>query len=178
MNLGVVLLPLRVFLGFISIYAGMGKLCDPVYFDGGERGSLRDAHTAQGGREMREKRHLLLPALQALQARVGWVSEGGLSYVCERLSVPPAEAWGVATFYALIATEPRPQRCFANAGYPRRTRRSPRHVASRCERRSPAGWRRRGLGLPPTPDRARPALARRVRRGVAGNARPFTRCAA
>ncbi|MCS0638757.1 DoxX family protein [Streptomyces sp. LP05-1] len=40
MNLGVVLLPLRVFLGFISIYAGMGKLSDPVYFDGGERGSM------------------------------------------------------------------------------------------------------------------------------------------
>ncbi|MFF1336350.1 DoxX family protein [Streptomyces sp. NPDC058290] len=40
MNLGVVLLPLRVFLGFICIYAGMGKLCDPVYFDGGERGSM------------------------------------------------------------------------------------------------------------------------------------------
>jgi len=40
MNLGVVLLPLRIFLGFISIYAGMGKLCDPVYFDGGERGSM------------------------------------------------------------------------------------------------------------------------------------------
>ncbi|MCI3931500.1 DoxX family protein [Streptomyces sp. AN091965] len=40
LNLGVVLLPLRVFLGFISIYAGMGKLCDPVYFDGGERGSM------------------------------------------------------------------------------------------------------------------------------------------
>ncbi|MFC5954707.1 DoxX family protein [Streptomyces pratens] len=40
MNLGVVLLPLRLFLGFISIYAGMGKLCDPLYFDGGERGSM------------------------------------------------------------------------------------------------------------------------------------------
>ncbi|MEV7393684.1 DoxX family membrane protein [Streptomyces sp. NPDC091215] len=40
MNLGVVLLPLRIFLGFISVYAGMGKLCDPVYFDGGKRGSM------------------------------------------------------------------------------------------------------------------------------------------
>ncbi|MGW2620979.1 DoxX family membrane protein [Streptomyces sp. NPDC001500] len=40
MNLGVVLLPLRVFLGFLSIYGGMGKLCDPVYFDGGKRGSM------------------------------------------------------------------------------------------------------------------------------------------
>jgi uncharacterized membrane protein YphA (DoxX/SURF4 family) len=40
MNLGVVLLPLRIFLGFVSLYAGMGKLCDPLYFDGGSRGSM------------------------------------------------------------------------------------------------------------------------------------------
>ncbi|MYX60022.1 DoxX family membrane protein, partial [Streptomyces sp. SID8382] len=40
MNLGVVLLPLRIFLGFICVYGGMGKLSDPVYFDGGERGSM------------------------------------------------------------------------------------------------------------------------------------------
>ncbi|GHF46295.1 membrane protein [Streptomyces mashuensis] len=40
MNLGVVLLPLRVFLGIVTVYAGMGKLCDPVYFDGGKRGSM------------------------------------------------------------------------------------------------------------------------------------------
>lgn len=40
MNLGVVLFPLRLILGFISIYAGMGKLCDPHYFDGGKRGSM------------------------------------------------------------------------------------------------------------------------------------------
>ena len=39
-----------------------------------------------------------------------WVSEGGLNHVCERLNVPPADAWGVATFYALIATTPRPKR--------------------------------------------------------------------
>ncbi|MFF8637172.1 DoxX family membrane protein [Streptomyces pilosus] len=40
MNLGVVLLPLRVFLGGISVYAGMSKLCDPLYFEGGKRGSM------------------------------------------------------------------------------------------------------------------------------------------
>ncbi|MFC8440553.1 DoxX family membrane protein [Streptomyces griseoincarnatus] len=40
MNLGVVLLPLRVFLGGISVYAGMSKLCDPLHFDGGPRGSM------------------------------------------------------------------------------------------------------------------------------------------
>lgn len=80
-------------------------------WDGGERGSARDAHTATvGGRATREQRHLLLPALQALQARVGFVTEGGLDYVCERLGVPPAEAWGVVTFYAMLATSPRPRR--------------------------------------------------------------------
>ena len=80
-------------------------------WDGGPRGSARDAHLATvGGRETRARRHLLLPALQALQRRVGWISEGGLGYVCDRLNVPPADAWGVATFYALLATEPRPPR--------------------------------------------------------------------
>ena len=79
-------------------------------WDGGARGSARDAHTAIGGASVRGRRHELVPALQALQARVGWISEGGLGYVCERLNVPPADAWGVATFYALLATTPRPHR--------------------------------------------------------------------
>ena len=79
-------------------------------WDGGERGDLRDAHVAVGGRTAREQRHLLLPALRALQARVGWISETGLEYVCLRLDVPPADAWGVATFYALLSTTPRPPR--------------------------------------------------------------------
>lgn len=39
-DLGLVLLPLRAFLGGISVYAGFSKLCDPVYFDGGVRGSM------------------------------------------------------------------------------------------------------------------------------------------
>jgi NADH-quinone oxidoreductase subunit F len=50
---------------------------------------------------------MLLPALHALQDRVGRISQPGLNYVCKRLSVPPAEAYGVATFYALLATTPR-----------------------------------------------------------------------
>jgi NADH-quinone oxidoreductase subunit F len=55
-----------------------------------------------------ERRTLLLPALHALQAAVGWISEGGLNYVCERLTVPPAEAYGVATFYAMFSIRERP----------------------------------------------------------------------
>jgi len=54
------------------------------------------------------QRHLLLPALHAVQARRGWVSAGALGYVCKRLSIPPAEAYGVASFYALFAMSERP----------------------------------------------------------------------
>ena len=36
------------------------------------------------------------------------MTEGALGYACRRLEVPPAEAYGVATFYALIALEERP----------------------------------------------------------------------
>ena len=79
-------------------------------WDGGERDPVRDTHTARGGHEARERRHLLLPALHAAQSRVGWLSEGALNYICTRLSVPPADAWGVATFYALFSTTPRPRR--------------------------------------------------------------------
>src|SRR5919198_4984288 len=59
-------------------------------------------------RSDRTKRHLLLPALRAAQRRVGWVSEGALGYASRRLDVPPAEAYGVASFYALLALEERP----------------------------------------------------------------------
>jgi NADH-quinone oxidoreductase subunit F len=71
---------------------------------------LGAANGANGrtARDDRTKRHLLLPALRAAQRRVGWVSEGALGYASRRLAVPPAEAYGVASFYALIALEERP----------------------------------------------------------------------
>ena len=54
------------------------------------------------------RRDLLLPALHAVQARRGWISRGALNYISQRLTVPPAELWGVVTFYHLLSTEPRP----------------------------------------------------------------------
>ncbi|MCY3642692.1 MAG: NAD(P)H-dependent oxidoreductase subunit E [Acidimicrobiaceae bacterium] len=53
-----------------------------------------------------QRRHFLLPALHALQNAVGWISPGGINYVADVLGVPPAEAFGVATFYDLFRTEP------------------------------------------------------------------------
>jgi NADH-quinone oxidoreductase subunit F len=55
-----------------------------------------------GGHAARAQRHLLLPALHAAQDASGAVSKGALAYICERLTIPPAEAYGVATFYALF----------------------------------------------------------------------------
>ncbi|MEO7397991.1 MAG: NAD(P)H-dependent oxidoreductase subunit E [Ilumatobacteraceae bacterium] len=55
-------------------------------------------------------RHLLLRALHALQDRVGWISPGGLGEISRRLDVPPADAYGVASFYAMFALEQRPLR--------------------------------------------------------------------
>jgi NADH-quinone oxidoreductase subunit F len=75
---------------------------------GGGRNPLTEGHVARGGHEARSRRDLLLPALHALQDRVGQVTQPGMNYVCKRLSVPPAEAYGVATFYAMFATKPRP----------------------------------------------------------------------
>jgi NADH-quinone oxidoreductase subunit F len=54
-------------------------------------------------------RQWLLPALHAAQSRAGWISEGALNYICERLSVAPADAYGVASFYAMFALEKRPR---------------------------------------------------------------------
>ncbi|TAL06214.1 MAG: NADH-quinone oxidoreductase subunit E [Chloroflexota bacterium] len=76
-------------------------------WSGGDRNSRLDGHVARGGHAARGRRDLLLPALHALQDRVGQITQPGLNYVCKRLSVPPAEAYGVATFYALFTTQPR-----------------------------------------------------------------------
>ena len=40
-------------------------------------------------------------------AEVGYLSLGALNHVARTLAVPPAEVYGVATFYAMFATEPR-----------------------------------------------------------------------
>jgi NADH-quinone oxidoreductase subunit F len=74
-------------------------------WDGGQR-TEADGHAAYGGHAARERRHLLLPVLHAVQERMGWISPGALDHICARLTIPPAEAYGVASFYALFRTTP------------------------------------------------------------------------
>jgi NADH-quinone oxidoreductase subunit F len=76
-------------------------------WEGGER-RAQDAHAAFGGHAARGRRHLLITVLHAVQEKAGWISPGALDYVSERLTVPPAEAYGVASFYALFRTTPSP----------------------------------------------------------------------
>ena len=59
-----------------------------------------------GAQRAKARRHLLLPALHALHDDVGWISKGGLNYIADQLQVPPAEAYGVATFYDMFEFEP------------------------------------------------------------------------
>jgi NADH-quinone oxidoreductase subunit F len=69
-----------------------------------------NGHAAHGGHAARAQRQMLLPTLHALHERAGWISPGGLSYVARRLTVPPADVYGVATFYALFSVTERPPR--------------------------------------------------------------------
>ena len=80
----------------------------PSGWEGALQRNPSEARAASSGRAARDRRHLLLPALQAVQSRTGWISSGALNYICQRLTIPPAEAFGVASFYALLSTEPQP----------------------------------------------------------------------
>src|SRR5262252_2077332 len=92
------------------------------------------------GHEARSKRDLLLPALHAVQDRFGWLTPGALNYISERLTVPPAELFGVATFYHLFSMTPQPSDVVTNVHDTGRLRRQRgREVVCRD------GNRRRGM---------------------------------
>ena len=74
----------------------------------GQRRPGLDSHTSHGGHALRQHRDQLLPALHAIRDATGYISPGGLNYVCQRLDVPPADAFGVASFYALFSLEEQP----------------------------------------------------------------------
>ncbi len=74
---------------------------------GGGRDSTTDGHSAHGGHAARAD--AISCCRRSTPSRTG--SAGSASrpsgYICRRLTVPPAEAYGVATFYALLATRER-----------------------------------------------------------------------
>ena len=92
---------------------GGGRLLGPPRsaWDGGARGSMRDRHVAHGG-PVDAATGGICCCPRCRRCRRAWAgsARAGLAYVCERLDVPPADAWGVATFYALLSTTPRAKR--------------------------------------------------------------------
>ena len=72
--------------------------------------AVENGHSAHGGHAARAGRHQLLPALHSLHERTGWISPGALNYIAARLTIPPADVYGVATFYALFSLQPRARR--------------------------------------------------------------------
>jgi NADH-quinone oxidoreductase subunit F len=75
-------------------------------WDGGERQVQTDSRVA-----LREvpPRDRLLPALHAVQEHIGWISPGAVNYLALRFNLPPAEIYGVASFYAMFSLSPRPK---------------------------------------------------------------------
>jgi NADH-quinone oxidoreductase subunit F len=72
--------------------------------------AVENGHSAHGGHAARAQRQQLLPTLHALHERAGWISPGALNYIARRLTIPPADVYGVATFYALFSVQPRAPR--------------------------------------------------------------------
>jgi NADH-quinone oxidoreductase subunit F len=78
-------------------------------WEGGAPGNNGDHRAASGGNQKaKSERHRLLPVLHAIQKRIGWISPGAINYAALRLDVPPAEVYGVASFYGMFSLEPRP----------------------------------------------------------------------
>ena len=71
---------------------------------------VENGHSAHGGHAARAQRQQLLPTLHALHAQAGWISPGALNYIAQRLTIPPADVFGVASFYALFSVEARAPR--------------------------------------------------------------------
>ena len=117
----------------------------------GHRGPRGRAAATRPGAGARQ----LLPALHAVQDRIGWISQPALNYISRRLAVPPAEAYGVATFYALYLDEA----AAAGRGPRLRRHRLPDRRGGADLRRPRAGGRAGGRGGSRRPGRLA-ALAR------------------
>lgn len=65
-----------------------------------------DRIARSGSERIFNRRHLLLPVLHDVRDAIGYLSEGGINEIATALQVPPAEVYGVASFYELFTFEP------------------------------------------------------------------------
>ena len=57
----------------------------------------------------RENEGNLISILQDLETEFGYLREDAITWISERLDVPPAKFYGIATFYAQFHLKPRGQ---------------------------------------------------------------------
>ena len=69
-----------------------------------------DRIARSGSERIFNRRHLLLPVLHDVRDAIGWLSEGAINEIAVALQVPPAEVYGVASFYELFTFEEPPSR--------------------------------------------------------------------
>ena len=53
------------------------------------------------------KDNLLLPMLEEIQARFGYISEANAHYLSKKIGIPFSRIYGVITFYEMLYTEPK-----------------------------------------------------------------------
>ncbi|NLH50256.1 MAG: NADH-quinone oxidoreductase subunit NuoE [Myxococcales bacterium] len=53
------------------------------------------------------RRENLIPALQQIQAKFGWISDVAMQLVADHLSIHPAEVHGVVSFYSFLRSRPQ-----------------------------------------------------------------------
>ncbi|MGB8131719.1 MAG: NAD(P)H-dependent oxidoreductase subunit E [Candidatus Angelobacter sp.] len=86
----------------------LGSAPESVW-EGGAPSEEPETWSSNGGsHKAKSQRHLLLPVLHAIQNRIGWISHGAMNYTALRLDIPPAEVYGVASFYGMFTLQPRP----------------------------------------------------------------------
>jgi len=73
-------------------------------WEGGQRAARTDGRVAISSAVPRDQ---LLPLLRAVQSHIGWISPGAINYIALRLNLPPAEIYGVASFYGMFSLVPR-----------------------------------------------------------------------
>jgi NADH-quinone oxidoreductase subunit F len=94
----------------------------------------------------------LLPALHALNDHIGWISRPGLDEVTRRIDVAPAVAFGVASFYGMFSTTPRPPSvAYVCDDVPCRLAGAVENIAALRARVGPSGSPRDGAVWEPSP---------------------------
>jgi NADH-quinone oxidoreductase subunit F len=131
---------------------------NPATVVGGEERAAVERAVGRLGLAAGAGRSDLLPLLHAIQGDLGWLPQGALRALADRMDLPFPDVWGVATFYALFRLEP-PRGVMVHVcdDVPCRLRGADMLLAALEERYGPARrFTGAAHGRPPEPEGAAP----------------------